>query len=112
MRSLSVKLLLGLTLPLYLSLLGLKAQDYSVDQHKVAAGGGISSAGSYSVAGTIGQLDAGVTVSGAGYSLAGGFWSLTTIVPSLGAPTLFIKYSDNGVTIYWGAQPGWVLQQN
>ncbi|HXR05029.1 MAG TPA: hypothetical protein VN836_10025, partial [Verrucomicrobiae bacterium] len=35
------------------------AQQYSIDWHKVAGGGGTSSGGTFAVSGTIGQPDAG-----------------------------------------------------
>ena len=43
-------------------------------------GGGesVSSGGSYSLAGTVGQPDAGLTLSGGSYTLAGGFWGVGT----------------------------------
>lgn len=44
-----------------------------------------SSGGGYTLAGTIGQVDAG-TASGSSYSLRGGFWSITQISYSLNLP--------------------------
>lgn len=51
------------------------AQSYTIDWHTIDGGGGTSTSGGYSLSGTIGQPDAG-QMSGGGYSLAGGFWSL------------------------------------
>lgn len=51
------------------------AQSYAIDWWTVDGGGGISSGGSHILSGTIGQPDAGV-MSGGGYALTGGFWSL------------------------------------
>jgi hypothetical protein len=89
------------------------AQSYSVDWYKIAGGGGTSTNGQYAVSGTIGQPDAGNTMSGGNYSLTGGFWSLISVVQTAGAPTLYVSQSGNTVTVYW--QPvtgGWNLQQN
>ena len=53
---------------------------YSVDWWTVDGGGGISSTGgSYSLAGSIGQPDAG-TASGGTYSVVGGFWGGASLV--------------------------------
>src|SRR5579862_6105566 len=62
------------------------AQNYSVDWHKIAGGGGTSSGGLYSVNGTIGQPDAGGAMVGGNYSLTGGFWSLISGSQTPGAP--------------------------
>ena len=40
----------------------------------VDSGGGISGGGTYTLAGTIGQSEAGKLMSGGAYTLAGGFW--------------------------------------
>ena len=93
--------------------LGALAQDYAIDWHKIAGGGGTSSGGNYAVSGTPGQPDASVqTMSGGNYSLTGGFWSLISVVQTAGAPTLYISHSGNTVTVYWQAVSGWNLQQN
>ena len=48
---------------------------YALDWSTVAGGGAASSdGGSYSLGGTIGQPDAGPSMSGGTYSLIGGFW--------------------------------------
>jgi hypothetical protein len=100
-------LIFGLLLPGLAS-----AQSYSINWYKIAGGGGISTNGSYSVSGTIGQHDAGGPMTGGGYSLKGGFWSLISVIQTLGAPTLYISYSGNTVSVFWLAVPGWNLQQN
>src|SRR5262245_40374580 len=71
----SVKLFPSLPLALVICMTGslfTRAQNYSVDWHTIAGGGGTSTGGVYSVSGTVGQPDAG-TMSGGSYSLAGGF---------------------------------------
>jgi hypothetical protein len=51
--------------------------DFDCDWQTID-GGGITFAtgGSYELGGTIGQPDAGVTLTGGGYDLTGGFWSI------------------------------------
>ncbi len=49
------------------------AGGLSIPWHTVAGGGGTSTGGGYSLAGTIGQHDAG-PMSDGDYVLAGGFW--------------------------------------
>jgi hypothetical protein len=51
-------------------------------------------------------------MSGGNYSLTGGFWSLISVVQTLGAPTLYISHSGNTMTVYWQNVFGWNLQQN
>jgi hypothetical protein len=100
-----VAVLLGMTIPGH-------AQDYSIDWHKVAGGGGTSTGGVYAVSGTIGQHDAGGPMTAGNYSLTGGFWALVSVVQTAGAPTLYISHSGNTVTVYWEAVLGWSLEQN
>ena len=88
------------------------AQSYSVDWSKISGGGGTSSNGQFSITGTIGQPDASGAMSGGNYSVTGGFWSLYQVVQTPGAPTLYISYSGNTVTVYWQDVSGWSLQQN
>ncbi len=95
----------GLCLPAW-------AQQYSIDWHKVAGGGGTSTGGVYAVSGTIGQHDAGGPMAGGNYSLTGGFWALISVVQTPGAPPLYISRSINGVSVYWQNVSGWTLQQN
>ena len=89
-----------------------QAQNYSVDWYKIAGGGGTSSGGVYSISGTIGQPDASGAMSGGTYSVTGGFWSLISVVQTLGAPTLYISHSGNTITVYWQNVGVWTLHQN
>jgi hypothetical protein len=84
------------------------AQVYSVDRYKIAGGGGTSTNGQYSVSGTIGQTDASGAMTGANYSLTGGFWSLISVV----GPLLTISHAGNSVIVSWPNMPGYTLQQN
>ena len=90
------------------------AQQYSIDWHKIAGGGGTSTSGVYSVSGTIGQPDAGAAMTGGNYSLTGGFWGLISLVQTPGAPLLSILRTDtNTVVVSWpSSSTGWKLQQN
>jgi hypothetical protein len=89
------------------------AQQYSVDWYKVAGGGGNSSGGVYSVSGTIGQPDAGGSMTGNSYSLTGGFWSLISVVQTGGVPELVIvPNGPNSVQILWPNTGSYTLQQN
>jgi hypothetical protein len=48
---------------------------YDLTWSTIDGGGGGSAGGGYQLTGTLGQPDAGATLSGGGYSLSGGFWS-------------------------------------
>jgi hypothetical protein len=88
-------------------------QTFSLDWHKVAGGGGSSTNGQFGLSGTIGQHDAGLTMSGGNYSLNGGFWQVFT-VPTSGLPSLNIRLSSaNTVVVSWpSSATGFTLQQN
>jgi hypothetical protein len=99
-------------IPLLLAALAVHAQTYSIDWYKVAGGGGTSGNGHYSLSGTIGQPDAGGTMTGGGFAVTGGFWSIIAAVPTAGLPDLIITRSGNGVLISWPATGNYILQQN
>lgn len=88
-------------------------ETYSIDWSTIAAGGGTSTGGVYSVSGTIGQAAAsGATTTGGNYALAGGFWPGLVVPSTTGAPTLFIQVSGNSVIISWSpTTPGFVLEE-
>ena len=77
------------------------AQTYSVNWYKIAGGGGASLEGAFSLNGTIGQQDASGAMTGGGYSLTGGFWSLISTVQTPGAPFLSIAAYGTNVIISW-----------
>ena len=65
------------------------------------------------MSGTLGQPDAGQTMSGGNYTVTGGFWSLLAIVQTPGAPLLTITNSGDSVIVSWPLSPGgFFLQQN
>ncbi|HZL12698.1 MAG TPA: hypothetical protein VFC85_01005 [Verrucomicrobiae bacterium] len=106
-----IKFFLGALLFAFVCHSGL-AQNYSIDWHKIAGGGGTSTGGVYSVSGTIGQHDAGPAMTGGNYSLTGGYWSLFA-VQTPGAPFLTITRSGNNAIISWSSpSSGYTLQTN
>src|ERR1051326_1057129 len=105
-------------LALLISVLGFQfsalSQGYSIDWHKIAGGGGTSTNGQFAVSGTIGQPDAGSTITNVQFSVTGGFWVLPQAVQTEGAPMLSISAAAPGnVIISWTpATPGYVLQES
>ena len=49
--------------------------QYSITWYTIDGGGGTSSGGSYTLSGTIGQPDAGPSLSGGTFTLTGGYWA-------------------------------------
>ena len=89
------------------------AQSYTINWYKIAGGGGTSTAGTYQVSGTVGQQDAGGPMTGGGYSLAGGFWALISVVQTPGVPNLTITFAGpNSVRVSWPNTGSYTLQQN
>jgi len=87
-------------------------QQYSIDWHKIAGGGGTSTNGPYSLSGTIGQADASGALTNGGYSVTGGFWAIYA-VQTAGAPLLTIIFTNNAAVVSWPASAtGWTLQTN
>jgi hypothetical protein len=102
-----VPIALALLLPL------LATAEYTIDWSSIDGGGGTSTGGVYAVSGTIGQPDAGPTMSGGNYTVEGGFWAIIAAVQTPGAPLLTITHSDNSVIISWPSpSTGFALQQN
>src|SRR5262245_17103638 len=93
--------------------LSARAQNFAIDWFTIDGGGDTSSGGNFSVSGTIGQPDTGVTMTGGGFSLTGGFWSLFA-VQTPDAPLLSIRLtSANTAVISWlSPSTGFALQQN
>jgi len=92
---------LGVWSLVLLATMNLLAQSYSIDWFTMDGGGGVSSGGSYTLSGTIGQPDAG-TLSGGNYTLEGGFWPGIVLPSSTSvAPTLSIQLSGNNVIVSW-----------
>ena len=97
----------------WLSGLRAGAQSYAISWSVIPGGGGVSSNGQYSLAGSIGQSAAGSAMSGGNYELTGGFWSLISVVQTAGAPLLSVSRVGGQVIISWPTPAGsWTLQQN
>ena len=90
------------------------AQNYSIDWHKVSGGGGTSSGGTFTLAGTVGQADATPQIlTGGSYSLTPGYWSMIAVMQTPGAPLLSISRSGNKIIVSWpSSATGFRLQQN
>jgi hypothetical protein len=89
------------------------AQSYAVNWFAIDGGGGNSAGGGYSLAGSVGQADAGLTMSGGSFALTGGFWSIVA-VQTAGAPLLkiFLTRTNTAVISWPSASTGFALQQN
>ena len=70
-----------LTASLVIFLAAAATDSFSIPWWTVDGGGGTSGGGDYAISGTIGQPDAGPTMSGEDYSVVGGFLS-KLIVPT------------------------------
>lgn len=112
MKALSFSLLAALALAL--SAGSASAQSYSIDWYKIAGGGGTSSNGQFTVSGTIGQHDAGGPMTGGNFSLTGGFWSLLSVVQTIGSPTIriFLTTTNTAVVAWPTSATGFTLQGN
>ncbi len=91
-----------------------QAQSYTIDWSTIDGGGGTSTGGVFAVSGTLGQPDAGPTMSGGNYSVDGGFWGIIAAVQTPGAPLLTIfRTATNTAVVSWPSpSTGWNLQQN
>ena len=91
-----------------------RSQSYAIDWYTIDGGGGTSTGGVYQVSGTIGQPDAGPTMSGGNYSVDGGFWSLIAAVKTPGAPTLTVTLTTmNTAVVSWPfPSTGFAFEQN
>ncbi len=109
-----------LTTLLFLSLacpaLAGAAESLSIDWYTVDGGGGSSSAGEFTLSGTVGQPDAGtLTAAGGGFTLLGGYWgqfSEGTEVPSE-RPRLYVRLINaSTLVLSWPTgQTGYLLEQ-
>ena len=107
-----ITLLLCLSWPV---LAGLAAEDLSIDWYTVDAGGGTSSAGEFTLSGTVGQPDAYALIpycSACGFSILGGYWSQFSEVDQPYGPWLCIQLtSASTLLLSWRAYyQGYVLE--
>jgi hypothetical protein len=94
----------------------LRAQNYNIDWYTIGSGGGTSTGTnggtSYTVSGTIGQ-PATASMSGGGYALTGGFWSIISTIQTAGAPLLSVIRSGSDALISWSeSATGFLLEQS
>lgn len=89
------------------------AQSYDIPSGTFPSGGGTSSAGSYSLEGTIGSTQSGTSSNGL-YAVDGGFVGQYMALQQAGAPHLIIRtLNANQVQLAWPSSvPGWQLQSN
>jgi hypothetical protein len=89
------------------------AQTPALDWSTVPGGGGTSTAGVYTMTGTIGQPDAG-RLNSSDFTIDGGFWSIIAAIQEPGAPLLSVRYTQtNTVLVSWPMTwPGFALLQN
>jgi hypothetical protein len=96
---LTILLLCGLAVAAWPSIAS--AQNYSIDWHSIDAGGGTSSGGAFTLAGTIGEPES-ILMSGGSYSLEGGFWAILSVVTNPGEPFLRVMLTGtNTVVVAW-----------
>ena len=97
---------------LFLSSEAARSQTYSIDWFAVAGGGGTSTGALYRVTGTIGQPETS-RLTGAHYTLDGGFWSMFAVVQTPGSPVLrMFRNATNAIVVAWPApSTGFTLQQ-
>jgi len=90
-----------------------RAQNYGVDWSTITGGGGTSTAGVYTVTGTIAQPDAG-RLNSSDFTIDGGFWSIVAAIQEPGAPVLSVRVTQtNTVVVSWPMTwPGFVLLEN
>ena len=87
--------------------------QFSIDWHTIDGGGGMSSGGSFSLNGTIGQPDANARpMTGGAFSLTGGFWTLFA-VQTPNSPLLTIqRLSATSARVVWPSpSTGFRLQE-
>ena len=89
------------------------AQKPALDWSTVPGGGGTSTAGVYTLTGTIGQPGAG-RLNSSDFTIDGGFWSIIAAIQEPGAPLLSVRHTQtNTVVVSWPMTwPGFALLQN
>ena len=87
------------------------AQSYNLSWFTIDGGGiTFSSAGNFTLSGTIGQPDAGM-LSGGNYELTGGFWGVAVAIQNVGAPLLKVTRAGSNVIITWpSSETGFLVE--
>ena len=75
-----------------------RAQDYDVDWSTIASGGGTSTAGVYTVTGTIGQPNA-ARVNSSDFTIDGRFWRNGAGIQEPGAPLLSVRFTQTNTVV-------------
>jgi hypothetical protein len=90
-----------IALQMALALTVARAQNYGLDWSTTTGGGGTSTAGVYTVTGTIARPDTG-RLNSSDFAIAGGFWSIVAAIQEPGAPMLSLRHTQtNSVIISW-----------
>lgn len=89
------------------------AQDVTSEWCLVSCGGGISTAGIYTLTSTIGQPATG-RLNSLDFTIDGGFWSIIAAIQEPGAPLLSVRLTEtNTVVVSWPLTwPAFALQEN
>ncbi len=87
---------------LFVLVIGVQAQSYSIDWHTMEGGGGTSTGSGYILNGAFGHPDGGMSLSGGGYTLEGGFSGIQAATAS-GSVAIFdntggTENGSNGAT--------------
>ncbi len=85
---------------------------YTLKWAKVTSGGSTTTGGRYRLLATIGQPDAGGSLTGGRYTFTGGFWAQIVVVPTPGLPLLSIAQAGDQITVAWPATGSYTLEQN
>jgi hypothetical protein len=90
-----------------------RAQNYGVDWSTIAGEGGTSTAGVYTITGTISQPTT-ARVNSSDFTIDGGFWCIVAAIQEPGAPLLSVRLTQtNTVVVSWPMTwPGFALLEN
>lgn len=89
------------------------AQNYGVDWSTFAGGGSTSTAGVYTITGTISQPGTG-RLNSSDFTIDGGSWGIIAAIQEPGAPLLSVRHTQtNTVVVSWPVTwPGFTLLEN
>lgn len=88
------------------------AQEFSIPWYSLDGSGGASSGGAFALAGSTAPF-ASEPLSGGGFTVAGGIWSLAAVVALPDTPLLRIQPAPGGIVVAWPqASDGFQLQES
>lgn len=88
------------------------AQEFSIPWFSLAGTGGASSGGAFALAGSTSPVVS-EPLSGGGFTMSGGIWSLAAVVASPAAPLLRIQPAPGGIVLAWPQlSDGFQLQES